>query len=195
MKLLEDLTDICKLTDDEFSQVVNIFANISKNPEDTNVKISLLYDDDDKNYHSLIDILFFVSNSILSGRDVSKELNELEITVTKLAENNQEAQDSWVRIKESLDELKPYLLYKKEQDLKNRYKRIEHFEVTTDIRPLFNLEKTEIEKNLLLGIIKIKTSDDEDFLCEIYDDKLDMLIDELERAKNKFKILKSKFDI
>ena len=55
------------------------------------------------------------------------------------------------------------------------------------------MDRERISNVLYPSILKIETSDDESFLCELYEDVIDDFIEELERAKKKIELLKSTY--
>ncbi len=192
MKIQDDLIRAAEVDANLYDRVISLLALSRDDDDESEVEIGRLYEDDE-NVRSLLDFVFFMTNTLLGARDFRQELVEFEETITRLTENNDQANKSWKRIRGSLESLTPFLLYRKEQDLKDRFKRIEHFAITTNVRPVFTLDKSQIHKNLYVGIVRVRTSDEKDFICEIYDDKLESFFDELSLAKKKFDVIRERF--
>lgn len=191
MKITEDLVHISLIEDEELDEIFSNLSEFSKGDSEAESRLEKYYTDENQVHKSLLDFIQFTNDFMLDGREYSSRKKEFEDFLETFISNNDKAALGWSKLNSHFSELEDYFLFSKEAEIKSRFKRITDFEVTTDVRPVFNLQKDEIYKKLLVGIIRIKTSDDEEFVCEIYEDKIDLFIEEIKRAKSKFEIIRN----
>ncbi len=140
-----------------------------------------------RNIYPLVE---FIAQSLVGARNFEQGLAEVDSRLERLSANDELATEGWRRIRQALLEDKGYLLREKTELMKNRYARVTAFHVTSDVRPVFELERQEVKNLLFPQILKIETSDDQTFICEVYDDEIDDMITELELAKNKCQMMR-----
>lgn len=192
MEIIEELKRINKVESGVFNETLALMAKRTHESTDWLISVDQFISNDE-NVESLVNFINFLGDYLIDARDFNNELTKLDDTIDKLSKDDASAKEAWAKVKNSLDQLTPYFLDKKLQTLQNRFNRVTDIEITTDVRPFFNLEKTEIINNLYVAILKIKTVDDKNYICEFYDDKLQLVLDELIRTKEKFDALKVKY--
>ena len=194
MELTEDLKLIALLGQEDFDRALSLYATTDEDQVEVTLQLRKMAERDDSGgIKALIRFLEYLTDNVIDARSFSKQLEKVEELVKQLADSEQEVLDGWNRIKEQVGYLTEHFVARKRAELKNRYSRVTRFQVTTDLRPLFNLERTSVEELLICNVLKIETSDEKTVLCEFYDDLIDDLIEELELTKKKIEILRNKY--
>lgn len=192
MEITEDLKKVHTLSISDYEKTIEFVCKNQKRNFDW---VLFLHGIEDKSVDDAVRALFrllnYIAETIIDSRSYEDGLTELDQLICNISQNDEDAKSGWLRLKQSLPKLDTFLLYKKEVEIKDRFERISKFEITTDIRPIFSLDKTEIIKKLVVNILKIGTINDKSFVCEFYDDDIDDLINELQRTKNKINLIKS----
>lgn len=193
MDLISDLESIYLINESEYADIISIYSDSGNEDLDRTLKLKKLSLKDESNsIKALIRLINFISDIATDTRKFNETLSDIESTVERISENNPNALSGWMKIKSSIPQLTGYFLRKKIEKIKDRYSRIKSFQITTDVRPVFDIRKENIETCIYPYILKIETTDEKSFLCEFYDDTLDELIEELQLAKSKTEIIKKK---
>lgn len=191
MQLIKDLQGIKSVSDDCFNEV---FEAVSKEQGNDFEKLktisSLIQKNSEDEVYSILRFLDFLSSNLSDARDFYGKLNKLQDKIELLVHDEPDAREGWQRIRSRLDNLDNFFLREKEKDIKRKFRCLEHFEITTDTRPVFSLDRKKIIKHIYPCILKIQTIDNQSFICEFYENQIDELISELELCKTKLSILK-----
>ncbi len=193
MELIEDLVQIQLLNDQDYQQVINAISAECSGLDWGILVQNFSKQDNGESIQALIRFLNFLSENIAESRNYAKQIEEVDNFLTKLLNDEADALVSWNRIKNSLTDLENFFLHQKEEAIQDKFSRISSFKVITDIRPIFNMDKKSISKLTYPNILKIETKDGKEFLCEFYEDAIDKLIEELNIAKDKLKMLKESY--
>lgn len=188
-EFIEDLRIIKDIDDDAFKQTLSVLSEEGVDSADWVLSLTKLSKDYGDNVKALLRFLEFLSGNFVNSRDYEDRVKFINKFFRNVASDDKDALEGWEKISSKLDTMHDYFLSKKEEEIKDRFSRISRFNVTTDIRPIFNMSKNKIEKNIYPNILKIETVDDKTFICEFYEDTLDKLIEELTNAKEKLNII------
>lgn len=192
MEITTDLRKINAIDAELYDRVLSLYALQKLKPIERSLKLKK-YADDDESVKGLVRFLNFITENVVEARDYEKAIERLDATLADLASGDTEVISGWNRVKGSLENLSDYFVEKKVEDLKDRYSRIVSFQITSDVRPVFNIKRSEIHQLIYPHILKIETSDDKLFLCEFYDDVLDELISELEMVRTKSRLIRDTY--
>ncbi|MCX6567161.1 MAG: hypothetical protein NTW38_12215 [Candidatus Aminicenantes bacterium] len=193
MKLIEDLKTINNLDDDQFAAfLTNINSNellSFKGLSDFEAFCTLknIKFDDAK---TIVRVLNFVFDLVIQKRDVSTALIYFENTFIEPAKKDLDVLRAWTRIKDNINNLPSFYLFRKRYKLRNILPGLGEFNVICDARPIYDSAKTIIDY-LFPMILKIKTDDDEDLICEIDEEDLSAIETEIAYAKLKLSNLRS----
>jgi hypothetical protein len=193
MELIEDLVRINQLDDEDYQHVINAISDNCGELEWAFLVKDISKKIDSESIKSLIRFVSFLSDNISESIGYNSHIEEIDEFLTKLLNDEPKAMLSWTRVKTSLIDLEGFFLHKKEEAIKNKFSRVTNFKIVTDIRPVFSMDKKSISKMTYPNILKIETCDDKEFVCEFYEDTLDMLIEELQVAKDKLKLIKKSY--
>lgn len=194
MDFIADLEIASSVDDDVYNKIVLVYSNTENSPVERAVKLNhIVSQGDSDNIKAVIRLFGFVTDTVIESRDYDDGLAELTNTVSELSSENEAASLGWKKITGRVDELEDYFIIKKIDSIKDRYSRVIDFQITTDIRPIFNMKRDGLNSEIYPYILKINTSDDNSFVCEFYDDSIDKIIEELELAKEKLKTIKENY--
>ncbi len=188
-EFLADLKIIKDIDDDAFNQTLKVLSEQGVDSADWVLSLTTLSRDYGENVKALLRFLEFLSGNFVNSRNYDERVVFINKFFRNVTLDDEDALKGWEKISSKLNSMHDYFLSKKEEEIKDRFSRISRFNVTTDIRPIFNMNKSKIEKNIYPNILKIETVDDKTFICEFYEDTLDKLIEELTSAKEKLKII------
>lgn len=195
MDLISDLELSCLIDEADYNHIISIYSDSENKSLDRALKLkNIIKRSESDDIKVLMRLLGLITDAATEARDYDESLAELDNTIVKLSESNPEAAKGWNRLKSIIPKLDGYFLSKKIEKIKDRYSRVSSFQITTDVRPIFDIKRESIESNIYPYILKIDTSDDKTFLCEFYDDSLDEFIKELQRAKSKADAIREKYD-
>ncbi|SFI50900.1 hypothetical protein [Nitrosomonas sp. Nm34] len=190
MDLISDLELIHLIDDSAYTDIISIYAESNNNALDRTLKLKrFITKDETGEIKALLRLISFVTDA----RNYEDAISDLNDTIDRLSESSPEARNGWRKLNHSISQLESYFLDQKIEKIKDRYSRIENFQITTDVRPIFDIRRKEIVTNLYPYILKINTVDEQSFLCEFYEDTIDDLIEELKIAKSKAETLRIKF--
>ncbi len=195
MDLISDLELICSVNETDYTNIISIYSDSENKALDRTLKLKKLTSKDNSDsIKALIRLISFVTDVVIDARKYEDALTDLDKTIERFSESNPEAAKGWGKLKLTVSQLGNHFISKKIEKIKNEYSRINNFQITTDIRPIFDLRKEKIETTIFPYILKIETSDEKTFLCEFYDDTLEDLLEELKIAKSKAEAIQIKFD-
>ncbi|HHJ18807.1 MAG TPA: hypothetical protein ENJ84_03090 [Gammaproteobacteria bacterium] len=195
MDLIGDLELASSLEEETFTEVISIYTNPENTSVDRAVKLNhLISKGGSDGVKAIARLLSFITDTVIEARDYGESIDELNTTVEKLSASTEQASNGWARISSHINELESYFVSKKIDSIKDRYSRVTTFQVTTDIRPVFDMKRENIESAIYPCILKIQTTDNDTFVCEFYEDSIDKLITELDNAKQKLHKLKSRYE-
>ncbi len=194
MDLISDLELICSINESDYTNIISIYSDSENKALDRTLKLKRLASADNSDaIKALLRLIGFITETAIDARKYDDALTDIDNTIERFSASNPNATKGWGKLKASVPRLENYFLSKKIEKIKNEYSRINNFQITTDIRPVFDLKKEKIETNIYPYILKIETTDEKSFLCEFYDDTLDDLIEELKLAKSKADTMRIKF--
>lgn len=195
MDLISDLELISSIDESDYTNIISIYSDSDNKSLDRTLKLKKLISKDNSDViKTLLRLISFVTDTAIDSRNYNNAFTDLSNTIERFSVSNPNAAKGWEKLKSSIPQLENYFLSKKIEKIQNEYSRIDSFQITTDIRPIFDLKKEKIESNIFPYILKIETSDEKSFLCEFYDDTLEELIEELKMAKSKAKAIQTKFN-
>lgn len=193
MDLISDLELICSIDESDYKKIIAIYSDSKNKALDRTLKLKKLTSSGNSDaIKALLRLISFITDTATDARKYADNFVDLSDTIKRFSESNPDAAKGWDKLQSSIPQLGEFFLNKKIDKIKDKYSRITSFQITTDIRPIFDLDKREIETNIYPFILKIETSDEKSFLCEFYEDTLDELIEELELAKSKAKTIQEK---
>lgn len=187
--LRKDLSSISSLTEESIQKVAEIASNdVSANIEWV-LYLDALNEEDKEASAALFRLLNYIGDAFADCRDFKKETSELDSFITRLAGSNENAISGWNKLKASYPILQEFFISKKEETIKSRFSKADELSITVDARPVFSLDRTSIEKVLYPFILKIDTCDEKSFLCELHQEQIELLEEEIKFAKQKQNIL------
>jgi hypothetical protein len=138
----------------------------------------------------ILGLFIELQNDKPEGDDLAK----LKKAVKQEFSNEEEWTKVWERFEFLLKRLDHFAIARKSQDLRDNLDAIEDFSIVCDVRPVFNLARTEIGRFLYPVILKLVDKSAHKFRFEIDEEQLNNVICALVRAQKKIQILKGKFD-
>lgn len=192
--LREDLVLISKASENIISDACRVINDSALDHAEWSIYIETLDEHDKEIGSSLFRVVNWVGSSVVEARSYSESLSDLDEAIGRIAKNNPEVLTGWIKIKNFIPKLSEYFVNRKEEEIKSRFNRVSEFSITLDARPIYTMDRDEIVKLIYPHIVKIVTSDEQEFICEFYEEQFDSLIEELTLAKKKLELLKSKFN-
>ncbi|KAF3977501.1 MAG: hypothetical protein HFP77_06530 [Methylococcales symbiont of Iophon sp. n. MRB-2018] len=193
MELIDDLVQINSLDKKDYQHVVVAISNNCGELEWGMLVKDISRKVDGDAIKALIRFINFLSDNVSELIGYNSHIKEINEFLTKLLNDEPKALLGWERVKGSLEDLDAFFLHKKEESIKNKFSRVTSFKIVTDVRPIFSMDKKSISKITYPSILKIETCDDKEFVCEFYEDTLDKLIEELQVAKDKLKLIRANY--
>ncbi len=190
MDLVDDLKKIQQIKPSDFEEICDVLNKRSSTDQWAISLAKLEKKIGQDTVQHLSRFLTFLADNLLAARDYEARLERINLLISSIVQDDPGAGEAWARVRDSLESLEPYFQSKKEEEIRDRFKRITNFVVTTDIRPLMDAGKHKIVKTMITNILKITTTDGESYICEFYEDDLDGIIEELELAKKKMALFK-----
>jgi len=192
MKFIDDLVSTSDISNDHFDLLIKEF---NENPwsrfKDVSKFSKLCLDNniDEKKANFLRNVIHYILDFIIEERDFQNGIDRFENDILKYHPVN--VKEPWVRIKNAIPNLSGFINVLKEEDLKSISKRLNELRLICDIRPLFNIERKAIIKNLYPIILSIKARDSrEKLIFELDEDDLMDIKKEVDFAISKLAILK-----
>lgn len=137
-------------------------------------------------------VAHFVADALIALDGAEETFSQLHRYVD--SDQSPSARHLIVEFEQTSESLADLVVYKKREQIKNEFNRATQFKTYTDIRPVFDVRKNLVEEYLYPVIIKVKTIAEEDFLFEVYEEDLDRIVDSLESAKRKLRVLRGESD-
>lgn len=147
---------------------------------------------DEADIRGLFRVVNHLASELSTSGNFAESFEETEKVIHELVRGDDDALAGWLKLKEHSLFIDGFLFSRKEQDLKDRFNRFRSIDITVDIRPVFDLKRSEIKKYINACIMKLK-GDEEDIVLEIYEEDIAKIIEELNRAKDKLEVVKKNF--
>lgn len=197
MEFLEDLKKINQITDGQFK---NLLQQINTNRFETITDLTVFnkfckkIEIDLETGKSIRRLLNFIFDYIIEHQDPEETIINFEKDIIKNYEDEDEIKKSWSKIKENIKFLDKFLIIRKEKLLRSRIPNIEDFSLVCEIRPIFDMHKTSIEKLICPIIMRIKDSEDEKpKIIEMDEESLFRIKKEIDFAIKKLELIKEKY--
>ena len=194
MDFIADLEQASSVDDHVYDEIVSTYLDTENTPVELAIKLNhIVSKGEPEPLRAVIRIFNFITETVVNSRDYEDGLGELTSTIAELAAESQEASTGWQKFLDRIPDLEKFFVVKKIENIKQRYSNVTSFQITADIRPIFDMKREQINTQIYPYILKINTSDDKTFVCEFFDDTLDTIIEELERAKEKVKVMRDRY--
>jgi hypothetical protein len=191
--LREDLALISGISESDFDKTIDLVSSGSTDNKDFAVFIESYETDEQKEpIIALFRFFNYIGETLAEARSHELAYKKLDELLQKVVANDLNAAKGWVRLKGAYDKLQPFFIKAKEDVIKSRFSRVSDFSLTVDLRPVYSLDRNTIVKLLYPNILKIETNDDKTFICELDEENLDLLLEEITLAKKKLELLKNK---
>lgn len=199
MSFIEDFKKMNVLTE---NQLHSLMEFLNSTVEEGNQKSPVL--DNWCTENNMTSELFNISRSIIillirrfiieNGFDKGIQLFEQDLLEIRNCDDD--VISAWNKLKPVLSKLEDYSLKIKSDVLENKYPNLEDISLTCDVRPVLNLNCTEIKRLLFPIILTIKLSNsDEDIIFECNETELNDIKEKIEKAINKIEIIKKSIKI
>lgn len=197
MQILEDFLKLESLDDDKLSSLIH---HLNSNPLSTlghNFLFEQWCNDNSipiQDGKSILKFLGFVIAVISDKGNISEGLNQLKKLLFSSDSIPNQYVLAWKRLELTIPQLTNFLLNTKEKRLLNQAKKVGQLALTCDIRPVFDLERKNIQRYLFPIIATLRDIDTNELVTyELTEEELNDLYLEIKYALTKLQLLKNKF--
>ena len=196
MQILDDFMKLNKLDGDKLNSFINhLNENQLMIPSDV-VKFETWCTENSLNIEdgkSIYKFISFAANFVSEKGSISNGLNQFKQLLFGSMVIPAEFNSLWEKLETIVQHLTNFLLKIKEKRLVHQARRIGQFSLTCDIRPVFDLERKNIQRYLYPILLTLKEAGKNEIISfELTEDELNDMLSEIQNAFSKLKLLKNK---
>lgn len=192
MVLIDHFKEISSLKKENLTSLLNEFNDNPLNSVGTIAKLEKLCLKEEidiklaKNFYRL---LAYICDFLIDKKSIDIGIKEFEEKIIEIFP--EETKYIWDFFKDNLDRLKEFIIKRKENLLSSESNKIEKISIICDARPIYNIERNEIEKYIFPLVLSISfENDDKRVFAELNEEDFEKLKREIEYAYKKLNILK-----
>jgi hypothetical protein len=196
MEIIDDFKEIQSLSEKSMILLVNEFNTNPLNSFGSIFKLEKICLDEniDKTVaKKFFGLLVFITDSIINEKNVSLGFKKFEEKVIHIFP--EETKYVWDFIKNNFGRLEQFIIKRKEILLSDENDKIKGFNIICDVRPIYDIDRTKIEKYIFPLILSITSDENNKFVAEFYEEDLEKIKLEVDYAYKKLQIIKNDLKI